>query len=80
MGWKPSVVIKACCTTLKERGDNHHPKLFGEFAIEFRRRSWDGFCEVEVVHIFHLAEIQGVVQFLQNNQLGPAFRKVANAF
>ena len=74
------VMIKSCSTTLKEGCDDHHPKLLGEFAIELRRRSRDGFCEVEVVHIFHLTEIQGVVQLLQYNQFRPAFCKVGNAF
>ena len=59
-----SVVVEPCCTTLKERGDDHHTKLFGKFAIELGRGSWDGFCKVEVVHILHLTEIQGVVELL----------------
>ena len=58
------VMIKSCSTTLKERSDDHHTKLLGEFAIEPRRRSGDGLCEVEVVYIFHLTEIQGVVKLL----------------
>jgi hypothetical protein len=73
-------MIETRCPALKERGDDHHPELTGEFAVEFGGGSGDGFCEVEVVDILDLTEVQGVVEFLENDQFGASFGEVGNAF
>lgn len=64
------VVVESGSAPFEERGDEHDVVFLSQFAEELG--GWTGYrlCLVEVVDVFHLAEIQPVVQFLQHNQFG----------
>ena len=74
------VVIETWGTALKEGSDDDDTEVFGEFAIEISGWTRDRFCKIEVLHIFYLTEVEGVVEFLQNDEFCATMSKVDDAF
>ena len=72
------VVVESCSSLFEERYHHHHSQAACQFTEEVGRRS--GYClrEVEVVHIFHLTEIQGVVQLREDDQFGATSGEVCH--
>ena len=64
------IVVDAGCTALEQRQHDDHAQFLGQGAERLRGRAGNGFCQVAQAGVFFLAEIQAVVQFLQNYQLG----------
>ena len=73
-------MVESCGTFLKQGDNDHHPEFLGEFPIELCRRTGNGLCQVEVVHIFCLTEVQRVVQLLKHNQFSSSFGEVLDTF
>ena len=72
------VVIQSRCAPLEQRGDDDHIQPLGQLAEEGGRLTGYRLCQVEVVHILHLTEVERVVQFLQHNQFGAPLSQVAD--
>ena len=73
------VVIEARRTALEERCNDYHAQILRQFAVEFGRWSRDGFGKVEVLHILYLAEVERVVEFLQNDEFSATLSQVDDA-
>jgi hypothetical protein len=71
-------MIETWCPTLKKGGNDDNAQLTGQFAIELCRRTGDGFCEVEVIDIFGLAEVERVVQLLKDDEFGTPLCEVSD--
>ena len=63
------VVVKPGRATLKERGDDHHPKFAREGLEQLRRRPGDRFREAEVFVILDLAEVYRHKKLLQTDNI-----------
>ena len=64
------VMIKSRCTLLKQRGYQYYFIGRSQFGVKSGGRAGNRFRQIKQLRIFGLAEIQGVMQFLQNHQLG----------
>ena len=73
------VVVETRGTALEERGDDDHAEVFRQLAVEVGRWTRDGFGEVEVLHVLYLTEVEGVVEFLQYDELCATMGEVDNA-
>ena len=65
------VVVKPGSATLKERGDDHHPKFTREGLKQLRRRPGDRFCEAEIFVILDLAEVHRHEKLLKTDDIRP---------
>ncbi len=72
------IVVKARGTTLEKTGDEDNRMLAGKGSKEVGGRTRNGFCKVKVVDGFYLAEIGGIMEFLQDNELGALSSHVGN--
>ena len=66
------IVVKPGSALLEEGEHQHDAGFAGDGAEEIGTRSRDGLCPVEHLHVFRLAEIKPVVQFLEYDQFGTA--------
>ena len=62
------VVVETGSTPFKERGDDDKSQFFGQLTEKGSRRSRNWLCQIKIIHVLHLAEIQRVVQLLQHHQ------------
>lgn len=72
-------MIQPRSTALEERSNNHYAQILGQLAVEFGRRTRDGFSEVEVLHILYLAEVERVMKFLQYDEFCATLSQVDDA-
>ena len=63
------VMIETWGTTFEETRDEHDVVLSCFLRIELCCIAWNGLGIAEVHHIFRLAEVRAVVQFLKNDEL-----------
>ena len=63
------VVVEAGAPFFEQACHQHHAQFPGQPAEALRAGPGDGFCQVEEVGVLGLAEVGGVVEFLQYHQL-----------
>ena len=73
------IVIQPRSTALEERSNNHYAQILGQLAVEFGRRTRDGFSEVEVLYILYLAEVERVMKLLQYDEFCATLSQVDDA-
>ena len=72
-------MIEARRTALEERCNDYHAQILRQLAVEFGRWTRDGFSKVEVLHILYLAEVERVVELLQNDEFSATLSQVDDA-
>ena len=70
------VMVQARGTLLEKGKHQDNTQFFRQGTEDFRRWAGDRLCQVEHTRIFRLAEIQAVMQFLQDDQ----FRSLPGSF
>src|SRR5690348_8883963 len=73
------VVVQTRGSVFEQRGDHHQLQFLRELAEALGGRAGNGFAAVEFAHVFVLAEVRAVVQFLQQHQLRAGLRGFAHA-
>ena len=63
-------MVETCGTTLEEREDEHDAQLTRQCSVLLGAGPRDGLCLVEDVDVLRLAEVEAIVQLLQDDELG----------